>query len=252
MGKGMKTFLLVCAGVFLVGMIAFTVGFALNGWQGLSKLPGDWHIEKTDGHWEFIHGDTDRTTKVLEGADATFDALDLDLSFCSVTYSEGTEYKITIITDPDFTEPTITLEDGVLVLRDQQTTEGISVDNKDYATEIKITVPEGTKLDSARLHVNLGLLDIQDIETGSLDLSLSMGELTARGLAFEEGTFDFEICSAVLELSGNESDYDYDINGDLGSVELAGRDVTEETRDTGAARHFSLDLSLADAEIDFR
>ena len=252
MGKGMKTFLLVCAGVFLVGMIAFTIGFALNGWQGLSKLPGDWHIEKADGHWEFIHGDEDRNTEVLEGADAAFQSVDLDLSFCSVTYREGSEYKITVITDPDFTEPTLTIEDGVLVLRDRQTTEGISVDNNDYATEIQITVPEGTKLDSAVFHVNLGVLDLRDVEAGSLDLSVSMGELTASGLVFEEGRFDLELCSADLELAGSASDYDYDINGDLGSVELAGRDVTAETRDTGAARHFSLDLSLAEAEIDFR
>lgn len=253
MSKGMKIFLMVCAGVFLAGMVAFSVGFALNGWKGLDQLPGEWHLEKYNGHWELIKKDQERQSRILEGDEAAFERLDLDLSFCSVTIREGEDYEITVLTDPDFDEPTLTLEDGTLVLRNSGESEEISVTNEDYATEIRITVPEGTVLESARVHVNLGLLDIGTLRTtGTLDLAVSLGELTARELDFKEGVFDLELCSADIGLAGAAAEYDYDIDGDLGSVELDGEDVGSQVKETGAPRFFRLDLNLADAELNFR
>ena len=248
----MKIFLLACAGVFLVGLIAFTVGFAMNGWKGLDQLPGEWHLEKYNGHWELIKKDGERQSRTLEGDAAAFENLDLDLSFCSVTIREGEDYEITVLTDPDIEEPTMTLEDGTLTLRNSQASEEITVTNEDYATEIRITIPEGAAFGTIRLHVNLGLADLGTLRAETLDLAVSLGELKARELDFTDAAIDLELCSADIVFSGVPGDYDYDIDADLGSVELDGRDVGSQNRDTGAARFFRLELNLADAEIDFR
>lgn len=250
MSKGMKTFLIICAGVFLTGMIAYAIGFGLNGWEGLDRLPGNWHIEKHNGNWKFVHGDEDLIATTLEGEEARFDAIDLNLSFCSVTIKEGGDYRIEVRTDPDFAEPELSVTDGVLVLRDGQGGD-VSATDDDNATEVVITMPEGTSLERADLNVSLGLLDIRSLRAADLVLTFDMGEVKARGLIFDNARFDLEICSARIELAGAPEEYDYDIDGGLGSLELDGKDVGDASRDTGAKRYFALSLNLADAEISF-
>jgi Putative adhesin len=242
----LKIFIIVCVVVFLTGLVATLTGLALHGWRDLDKLPGDWHI----GDWHEYNGSGETETYTLNGNDAKFDAMDLNLALCEVDFKEGDDYKIEVTYDTYMTRPDISIENGTLVMTTSDE-HLISGDDDGITMKVEITVPEGTTLTDAELTLDACQVDISELDAKNLDMSMDIGELILDGVSFETAKFNLNLCDATIKIYGEREDYDYDIVNGFGSLTLEGTDVENATADTNAPKHYEMDADLSDVTITY-
>jgi hypothetical protein len=238
----LKIFIIVCVVVFLTGLAATLTGIALHGCRDLDKLPGEWHIYEGSGETE---------TYTLSGNDAKFEAMDLNLALCEVEYKQGDEYKVEVTYDTKTNRPDISIENGTLIMT---TTDEhfISGDENGFTMIVEITVPEGTILTDAELTLDACQVDISDLNTNNLDMSMDIGELIMEGVSFNTAKFNLNLCDATLEISGDAADYGYDIVNGLGSLTMDGIDVENAEANNSAPNHYEMDADLSDVEITYQ
>lgn len=242
----LKIFIIVCVVVFLTGLAATLTGIALNGWRELDRLPGDWHI----GDWNYYDGSGETETYTLSGGDAKFEAMDLNLALCEVDFKQGDEYKVEVIYDTNMNRPDTSIENGTLIMTTSDN-HFISGEENGFTMKIEITVPEGTTLTDAELTLDACQVDISDLDTKNLDLSMDIGELIVEGVSFDTAKFNLNLCEATIEIAGDKADYDYDIVNGLGSLTLDGTDVESAKANTNAPNSYEMDADLSDVEITY-
>jgi hypothetical protein len=243
----LKIFIIVCVVVFLTGLAATLTGVALHGFRDLDKLPGNWHI----GDWNEYNGSGETETYTLSGNDAKFEAMDLNLALCEVEFKQGDEYKVEVTYDTYMTRPDISIENGTLVMTTSDE-HLISGDGDGITMNVEITVPEGTILTDAELTLDACQVDISDLATNNLDMSMDIGELNMEGVSFNTAKFNLNLCDATIDISGDAADYGYDIVSGLGSLTLDGVDVENAEANNSAPNQYEMDADLSDVEITYQ
>jgi hypothetical protein len=243
----LKIFIIVCVVVFLTGLAATLTGVALHGFRDLDKLPGNWHI----GDWNEYNGSGETETYTLSGNDAKFEAMDLNLALCEVEFKQGDEYKVEVTYDTYMTRPDISIENGTLVMTTSDE-HLISGDGDGITMNVEITVPEGTILTDAELTLDACQVDISDLATNNLDMSMDIGELNMEGVSFNTAKFNLNLCDATIDISGDAADYGYDIVNGLGSLTLDGVDVENAEANNSAPNQYEMDADLSDVEITYQ
>lgn len=240
----LKIFIIVCVVVFLTGLAATLTGLALHGWRDLDRLPGDWHINQGSGNTD---------TYTLSGNDAKFEAMDLNLALCDVEYKQGDEYRVELTYDEEMNRPEISITDGILKVKTGNE-HFISDGDDGFVMVLEITVPVGTILNDADLNLDACEADFIELNSKNLDISFDLGELNAEKLSFDKAKFNFNACDADIQLVGEESDYDFDITNDLGSMTVGGNDddFSSYTSDRTAPYYFELDADLSDVTVTFQ
>lgn len=113
--------------------------------------------------------------KAAEEAQA-FSKLRMDISIGEVTIEEGDEFQVTY----DFPEklvPKIEMKNNELVIT-QKDVKNVNFGWKaDSKGEIKVTVPEGTKLDKVDIDAALGEVDINKINAKECDVDAALGAI---------------------------------------------------------------------------
>ena len=243
MSNKFKVFIIVCAVVFLTGLTATITGFALNGEKDLIKIhPWNWHISQGSGI---------SATVTLKGNNAKFNAMDLDLDFCSVEYKQGDQYRVDLTYDSKMKQPDMSIENGVLKVSSQDE-HFISGDKDGLTMILEITVPKGSILQDATLNLDACQASIAMLDAKNLDLSMDIGELTAKRLTFDNAKFNLSLCDATIQMIGKAEDYSYDIHNGLGSVTLDGADVDKTSGNTSAPYHYQLDSDLGNVDITYQ
>jgi len=243
----LKIFIIVCVVVFLTGLAATLTGLALHGWKDLDRLPGGWHL----GDWNIQEGSGNTDTYTLSGNDAKFDAMDLNLSFCEVEFTQGDEYKVELTYDTKMDRPDVSIENGTLIITTSDE-HFISGEENGFTMIVEITVPEGTIVTDAELTMDACQVDISGLDAKNLDLNMDIGELIIDGVTFDTAKFNINLCEATIKISGEKEDYDYDIVNGLGSLTLEGTDVENASTETNAPNYYELDADLSDVTITYQ
>ena len=239
----LKIFIIVCGVVFLTGLAATITGMALHGWKDFDKLPGDWNIHQGSG---------DTNTYSLSGSEAKFVAMDLNVSLCNVEYKQGDEYRIDLTYDKEMNRPDISITDGILEVKTGNE-HFISEGGQGFVMTLEITVPKGTKLDSADLNLDACQADFSGLDAKNLDVSFDLGELTAEMLSFDKAKFNFNACDANIQMIGEAADYYCHLTNDLGSMTVDGEDIEIDRTDQNAAPYYyELDADLSDVTITYQ
>jgi len=242
MSNKLKVFIIVCAVVFLTGLAATITGIALNGEKDIIKLhPWGWHISQGSGV---------SATVSLKGNDAKFDAMDLNLDFCSVDYKLGDQYSVNLTYDSKMKQPDMTIENGILKVNSQDE-HFISGDKNGFTMILEITVPKGTSLTEATLNLDACQANISELDAKNLDLSMDIGELNASGLTFDNAKFNLSLCDANIQMDGKAADYGYDIHNGLGSTTMNGADVEKASGNASAPHQYQLDSDLGNVDITY-
>lgn len=162
-----------------------------------------------------------------------------------------------------------------------------------YKADVTIAIPEGKIFDEADLNANAGAVDIvHKISAEKIHIELDAGQLTAERLSASEelsvnigaGKFEVSDFSAqslsvdcgigsasltgsllqdadiecgmgeiLLNLQGRESDYNYDVDCDLGSVYLNGNEYRsislEKEIDNDAERDINLKCGMGNIDV---
>ena len=148
---------------------------------------------------------------------------------------------------------------------------------KNHAEDAKIYIyiPEKYELEEADLNLNAGSIYIEDIHAKQLDIDVDAGEVHAdyfltntlsmdceTGLIEAVGKTleDADIESGVGEIDftaiGTETDYNYDLDSDIGSITCGSKEFTElgseYNIDNQADKTMSIDCGVGDINVQFQ
>lgn len=138
-------------------------------------------------------------------------------------------------------------EEGVLnITTNKKVWNWIYARNHAQDAKIYIYIPEGYKLEEVEMNLSAGSIYIEDIHTEDLDIDVDAGEVQVESFLTNDLTMncdmgliealgktlgDADLESGVGEINftaiGNETDYNYDLNCDIGSIVCGEREFTE-------------------------
>ena len=158
------------------------------------------------------------------------------------------------------------MEDETHMLREillKQDAGAISVDMPLTAVEINITVNAGecdaqsklTALETLKLDVGAGEMDMKELEAPELFLSAGVGQLDVDRMTADDIIIDCGVGSIDATAVGRENDYNYDITSNVGSVSIDDEDydglgVSREI-DNGADKRMQIDCGVGTVDVCF-
>lgn len=111
---------------------------------------------------------------------------------------------------------------------------------------------ECTSLD---VEAGAGEVCLYQVSAQKADVEIGMGTAVLQGSVSREVSVDCGMGTAELTLSGKETDYNYEIDCDLGIIEVAGKDYSSLDRtskvNNGAAGKCSLECSMGRISLMF-
>ncbi|MDO4291796.1 MAG: DUF4097 family beta strand repeat-containing protein [Eubacteriales bacterium] len=140
--------------------------------------------------------------------------------------------------------------------------------------ELKLTVPAGTRWESAKLEVDMGLIraerleadetslstdmgsvEIGDLRTGGLEAETNMGSIELSGRVEGDVSVETGMGSVGLWLSQPKEDFNYTVSAEMGEVNLDGEDFDglsrEKSIENGADWEMELSTSMGSIDISF-
>ena len=218
--------------------------------------PGSYSVvvdaDRFQGSWHILGQSAESSEPVELNQDvsvtlAPFDALELDVAVASVQIKTGSQWNIRLINrSQDTSEDPYQLNwrntGGVLSVwsTPQRTNVLPSQSTADF--QVEVTVPEGTTLDRAELALGVGSLDwngcavsgklkaetgVGDLDVsaslGVADLSTGVGDLELKlAPPAEKADLTAGTGDVTLEITGNQSDYSWQLSTGTGDIRLNG------------------------------
>lgn len=244
-GRGlMKGFFLICIGCILVA-----IGLSFGGKTIREFKFWPWNGDNFSYSWSFSDK-TDvgiiRPVEILEGtvpAGIRNLAIELKAASLDIRYGPVPGYRAT-----DFRKDsiTITMEGDTLTIEETDWKHRIALKETHLESHLEIILPEKWTLDTGRISIGAGSLNITDIDAGQFQIESGAGSIKGSGIHADNvllrtgaGSLDLHDCSfddTVIETGAGRVLFD----GDLTSK-------TEIS--TGAG---SVELTLCGSEDDYR
>lgn len=260
MKKRWKTFFIVCASVFGVGVVFCIAGFAIgvtdrdvrNAFRnGFGRFGISWDEEGTDfdsheemssegieGEWESYHGVRN---------------LEIEVGKIELVIAESDEDKILIERDMD-----AECDNHVRIHQEGDT---LKVEMEEWehfdndAGSITIYVPKGMVFDSAELTVGAGAMEIEKLRARALDMEVGAGSIAADMVEAEELSLTCGMGNIEMTAKGSKQDYNYDLDVGMGGVTIGGSEfdgmAIEKQVENNAAKNIDLECGMGSIDIEF-
>ncbi len=105
-------------------------------------------------------------------------------------------------------------------------------------------------------NVGAGQIELKDMVVGELDVEVGMGEFTAQGSLDGDAEVECSMGNVEMKLDGREEDFNYQIEGAMGSIRLDKEDMggfaQEKSIDNGAAKTMKIECSMGNVTVKFR
>lgn len=150
-------------------------------------------------------------------------------------------------------------------------------DVKDVTSDVELTVilPKNSKLtefdlefgagvanlsnvkaDEVSIEVGVGVINLTDVEAGAMTLEVGTGELVAKNTSVQTLGIETGLGEADIEISGAETDYNYDIEcgiGDVtvGEVSYGGMGAEQNVTNSGAGRYMDIACGMGAVNVHF-
>lgn len=190
-------------------------------------------------------GPTGQAASVTGGEDAAL-SVPSELR-CSVEHGvlrlvQGDHFGLS---DDSGSDCQVSWEDGVYLL---------SV-NTTRSEPIVLTVPQGTHFQAVSLTVNGGNLSAENLCTGTLSTSCQQGVLHYTGQVEGSAQVDHLQGETLLQLSGRPSDFNYELEYDLGHIAVGSQSFAgargSHSIDNGSAKTIQIQCSMGSVEVVF-
>lgn len=114
---------------------------------------------------------------------------------------------------------------------------------------------ENIHANSLEVETGAGEIDIQEFTTKEFDVDCSTGNIYVQGDAKEEININCSVGNVVYIASGSYEDYNYDLNCNIGEIELDGNvysgfDKTKEI-DQGQSKEMNIECSIGKISVSF-
>lgn len=168
-------------------------------------------------------------------------AIDADKNIVYVSLPENLEFK----------ESEISLGAGRIEIKDSALGD---TDIEVGAGEIEAS---GIRTRELQVEIGAGRAYLENIEiTGELNVNVAMGEAVLNGIFQDSIDLECAMGSIELEIDGNKEDYNYELEGALGNVELEGEDyasvLTERKINNNSNKTLKAECSMGNISIGFK
>lgn len=224
MNKCIKVIVKICINLMFLGGILVLIGYLMGG-----------NLYFNIGYPFSESSIVEETIKL-----SPFEAIYLDVDKVNVDIKEGNEYSICYYLS-DEADLKTEVKDGILTVKLNYTEDKIQVISFNRDSKIIIYVPENEVIKEADLCLDVGNLEICDVEiincktvneVGNTEFeNIIMDNLVAKS---DVGEISLEECrlncaditgnigNVEVELEGNLSDYDLELSSDMGNVKVNG------------------------------
>lgn len=211
-------------------------------------------------------------TAFTEQDDMPFSAIDLDVDLGNVTIAAGEDYGMDIRCWGAGYEVHHWYNGGTLTI---ESSDDGAFTSANCGSEITVIVPVGVWLESLYVDLDLGDLTLSGLQVEYADIDLDLGSLTGEALTVttsfqvdadlgevnlygdlgEYVDISADLGSVQLALSRPVTDYCWELEADLGSITVNGRDqrLGDDNKLTGGNgnRMIEVDASLGSITVDF-
>lgn len=192
-----------------------------------------------------------------------FSKLVIGADVADVTMQYGADWRVDYALP---TAPELTLEDGTLTILDKNKERSI----QNASPYIRVTLPQGTQLESAQITVdvgnvkaerlaiaalavkiNVGEADLEDLVTTGVSVETDVGNVELERVTADSITVSADTGDIDLDLPGSEADYTMELTADVGSVEVGGRDQGTKHSAPGGAKTVTAATDVGEIEVEF-
>ena len=200
-----KIILIVALCLIGVGVAVFGIGVALGGKPSFAVNYKDRSTATSESSFNESEADV-----------SSFKNLKVDVSAADVTVAYGEDYGISYGFYDD-QELKMETQDDTFVVTSKNENGFFGVDFRWQESQyVKITVPEGAKLDTIFIHTSAGDIELSEVSCKKLDAKSSAGNVTLTGNRIESG----EITSSAGDIQFTDLDTDdLEIHSSAGNAE---------------------------------
>jgi hypothetical protein len=206
MNKNMKVIIAVATAMIAAGVILSAVGFALGGFRSVHLGSRGFYVEERADGRNASGGSPQKTTD--------FTGVHVDVRAYTVLLREGDAYGTAVQIGRARSAPEIRVEDGVLTVRESGKARGFwpvvlggwlsslrfGIANSDLDDAvIEITVPSDARMGDIRIEADAGSVEIDGLDTASLSVNCSAGNLKIEKSAMDELHVDLRAGNLEIE-----------------------------------------------------
>lgn len=131
------------------------------------------------------------------------------------------------------------------------TLDGIQTDSLELDQDFGETVLKNCIWDYASIDNDCGSINGTGLVSGGLEASADMGEVDLKGDFTGETDIEASMGSVKLTLDGRQSDYDIELEADLGVITLNGQNCGQTVSQSGGPHELDISCSLGGIEVRF-
>lgn len=255
--KVMLTLFTVCITLGLVFSIA-AVAMGAN-WVDFVDAAhnGRWNIAWDSSRHRLVVGqDAEKAleSKHIEEKFTDVESLEIDLNICDLEVIPYNGKEILLSADMRGCSLKAEMDGKTLEISDEDTVNTISLGG-DNTSFITLKVPKEMTFKELEADIDMGRVRIEDINAKSAALSCNMGEILYSGQVEKKGEFECSMGNIEATLTGNEKDYNYNIECAMGSVTIGSEKISglggSKKIDNGASKNLELDCGMGSIGISF-
>ncbi|MEG1567458.1 MAG: DUF4097 family beta strand repeat-containing protein [Anaerovoracaceae bacterium] len=269
MSKGVKTFCIVCAIIFGMGLVITGIGLAFGGTAAFKE-----GIVWNQG--EFITENQLSQTKTFNTD--KFDSLDISTEYCDVEFveSDDNDYKVVYTSYKGAGAPRVEVKNNTLFFEenDRHNEEDdmghIGFFANDSSPRILVYYPKNKTFDKVTIDVSMGSTNIYglrfssgnirtdlgdvegtDIQAKDLTLEVNYGDIYLQGVFRGKANISNEKGDIEIYVNGKKNSYNYEASAALGDVAVDDIECGDISVKNHANNSFFIENSLGDVELYF-
>lgn len=222
MTKGLKIFIIICAGFVALGVVLAGIGFLLG---GSGNLP----VNKLPFHFFGFDRNSSLSGVVIQDAQEleAFTGVDIDMSMSNIKFIPGDAYRVEYAYDEKYGKPSIQVTDGILSIWDRSAYDDIhlglsslkGLNNYPDKLYVYVYFPAGSEFSAIDINNDLGSLTMKDMVTDSLTATLDLGECQLTNVT--AGWADLSLDLGDLSCKNFQTN-GLSVSANMGSINLQG------------------------------
>lgn len=133
---------------------------------------------------------------------------------------------------------------------------GLGINHSNHNASLKITIPQGMKLDEVDLEIGASSATIADLLTDTLNIAVGAGEAEITRLDVKKLKAEVGMGELSIGLVGEKEDYSYSVECGIGSIVIGdssygGMGTSQNVKNEEAERYMDIDCGIGEVAIRF-
>ena len=159
-----------------------------------------------------------------------FETIDINGSVMAVKIERGNSYSIDVYYAKKELRPAYKVTGQVLKINQPDYKSGRSTNGK---CSVVIKVPFGAKIDNIKINVDVGAIELKNIDTEDAEINTDVGAISIDNVVFENLKANSDVGAVSISLVDDINNYGIDAKTQLGGIEVSGRSAKRKYTQKG-------------------